>query len=321
VHPETIELLKNPHDNTGFILTEAVYCGVRVQTGRLTGGGRDVPIRDCVPRFVSNEAYAASFGYEWNSFRQTQLDSFTGTTISRDRWIDITTKHPEEMRGKVVVEAGSGSGRFLEVVAPHARRAIGIDMSVAVDAARENLLDRYDSVDLIQADLNSIPLKDKSVDFLYSIGVLHHIPDTLNGIKRLMPCVKRGGEVAVWLYGPTPFSPLPLPSDLYRFVLSRTDPAVLLRLLRHYVPFALKVHRLPFIGKLMKLFLPVSEYPRLPIPENMRLEWYVLDAFDRFATRIEKHFTEEELRGMLTSAGLGNIRKGAVYNSFIGTKL
>lgn len=320
MNEELITLLKDPRSNSSFCLKDAVYEDGRVRSGRLVSECGSVQIRDFIPRFIDDEMYAASFGYEWCHFKKTQLDSFTGTTISRDRWIDITGLQPEDLKGKVVVEAGCGAGRFLEVVAPHAKQAIGIDLSAAVEAARDNLLSRFKSISIVQADLNHLPLRNGSVDFIYSIGVLHHIPDTEGGIRSLVSRLKPGGEITVWLYGPRALSPLPLPADVYRFVGSRMRRSSLLSFLKSYVPFALRTHRLPGLGRVMKYLLPAPEYPRLPIPSHLRLEWSILDAFDRFATRIEKHFTEENLRAILNRAGLVNIKMGKVYNSLTGTK-
>ena len=191
-------------------------------------------------------------------------------------------------------------------------------MTKAVDVAFNNIHNRYPNVDFLQADLNNNPIKRESVDFAYSIGVLHHIPDTLKGIKNILTSVKPGGELAVWLYGPSLHF---LPRDLYRYVGSRIDPEKLLKILKIYVPFALTTHRVPIFGKLFKWVLfPAPNYPHIPIPDHLRLEWSILDAFDKYATKIEKHYSEEELHQMLLNVGLVNIRKGKVYNSFIGQK-
>jgi ubiquinone/menaquinone biosynthesis C-methylase UbiE len=262
--------------------------------------------------------YATSFSYEWHFFKKTQLDSYTGTNISRDRWMDITGYKPEDMTGKIVLEAGCGSGRFMEVIAPFSKKCIGLDLSKAVDEASDNLINKFSTVDFIQCDLNIIPIKNNSIDFIYSIGVLDHIPDTLKGIKSLVSKIKPGGELAVWLYGPH----LKIwPGDLYRLIGCRINPNRLLKILKVYVPFALRTHKVPILGKFFKWVLfPAPDYPDIPIPDHMRMEWSILDAYDRFGSRIEKHFSEEQLKKILQDAGLINIRRNKVLNSFIGQK-
>ncbi len=317
---DLLDILSDSASNEQFELRDPIYENERVKSGYLVSASSDseYEIKDFIPRFVSDQKYATSFGYEWHFFKKTQLDSHTGTHISRDRWSDITGYQPEDMKGKVVLEAGCGSGRFLEIVAPFSKKCIGLDMSSAVDAASDNLIRDFSTVDIIQADLNRTAIQKNSVDFVYSIGVLDHIPDTLKGIKSLVSLIKPGGELAVWLYGPH----LKIwPGDMYRFIGSRMDPHRLLTILKKYVPFALKTHKIPFLGKFFKWVLfPAPEYAHLPIPEDMRLEWSILDAYDRFGSIIEKHFSEEQLRKILQDAGLINIRKNKVLNSFIGQK-
>lgn len=320
MNTDLVELLRDPQSNRALALDPQTSEGGRIRAGRLTSDRGGIPVREFIARFVDSESYAASFGYEWTQFNKTQLDSHTGTTISRDRWTTITTKRPEEMQGKVVVEAGSGSGRFLEVVAPYARKAIGVDLSVAVEAARDNLIHRFPNVDIVQADLTKMPLKDNSVDFIYSIGVLHHIPDTLEGLRSLVRCLKPKGEMAVWLYGPRGILAYSAMAEVYRYIGSRMSPRMLLAVLKRYVPIALRLHKFPVVGRYTKALFPAPSYPNIPIPDGMRVEWSILDAYDKFATRIEQHFTEEELRELLAKAGLVNIRRGGVYNAFIGTK-
>jgi predicted rRNA methylase YqxC with S4 and FtsJ domains len=54
--------------------------------------------------------------------------------------------------GKVVLDAGSGAGRFLDVASGSKADVVGVDLTEAVDAARESLRGR-DNVHLVQASL------------------------------------------------------------------------------------------------------------------------------------------------------------------------
>src|SRR3954466_15370063 len=90
------------------------------------------PIVNGVPRFVSQDNYAASFGLQWNTFRRTQLDSYTGTTISRDRLQRIAGGSLHVFQGKDVLEAGCGAGRFTEVMLRAGARVFAADISSAV---------------------------------------------------------------------------------------------------------------------------------------------------------------------------------------------
>ena len=100
-----------------LVLLEAFYCGDDVSSGTLqcTSCRCNFPIRDFVPRFVASENYTSNFGWQWIRFRRTQLDSHSGTTISRDRFLRSTSWTPAQLEGALVLDAGCGAGRFTEV--------------------------------------------------------------------------------------------------------------------------------------------------------------------------------------------------------------
>src|SRR5690606_22398618 len=74
------------------------------------------PVDRGVPRFVPQDNYAEGFGYQWNRHRLTQLDSHSGLPISRERLFRASRWTAEELRGRQVLECGSGAGRFTEVL-------------------------------------------------------------------------------------------------------------------------------------------------------------------------------------------------------------
>ncbi len=315
-----IKILYEAESHEDLFLENQPDNNQRIKNGylRTSNGNKRYKIDNYILRFIASELYAKNFGYEWRFFNKTQLDSHSGTKISKNRWMDITSMKPEDLNDKVVLEAGCGSGRFLEVVAPFAKNLIGVDLSRAIEVSRDNIINEYPNVDFIQADLNHIPIKDESIDFIYSIGVLDHTPSTLGGIQALSKKLKPGGKIAIWVYGPFPKFTL---SRLYRFIGSRIDPHLLLKILKVYVPFALKTHRIPLIGKIFKwVIFPAPEYPNIPIPEDDRLEWSILDAYDNFSSILVRGFRKNEVIEMLEKAGLQNITEGKVGNSFIAQK-
>ena len=97
------------------------------------------PIINSVPRFVPEENYASNFGYQWNIFRKTQLDSHSELSISRDRFLRFSGWAPESLKGKRVLDVGCGSGRFTEIALSCAANVVAVDYSTAVNACKENL--------------------------------------------------------------------------------------------------------------------------------------------------------------------------------------
>lgn len=116
------------------------------------------PVVNGVARFVPTESYSASFGYQWNRFARAQLDSANGTTRSRDAFVEKTGWRLEELRGKRILDAGCGMGRFAEVCGRAGGEVHGVDLSTAVDVAAENLKD-LPNVHIYQADIMNLPFQ------------------------------------------------------------------------------------------------------------------------------------------------------------------
>src|SRR5271155_3778907 len=149
-------------------------------------------IIDGIPRFVSSDNYAQSFGFQWNTHEKTQLDSYSGRPISEKRLFDVTG-WPTEMSGQVVLEAGSGAGRFTECLLQTGATVFSFDYSSAVEAnARNNGSSEH--LFLFQADMRNIPLQRAAFDKVMCLGVLQHTPAPRECFRCLAEMVRPGGE-------------------------------------------------------------------------------------------------------------------------------
>src|SRR2546426_12242274 len=102
--------------------------------------------------------------------------------------------------GRRVLDAGCGKGRHLRLAAAFgAKEVIGVDLGPTVDAAAQNTAD-LDIVHVVQGDLTRPPFRLESVDLIYSIGVLHHLPEPEAGFRALSPLLVPGGRFVAWLY-------------------------------------------------------------------------------------------------------------------------
>jgi ubiquinone/menaquinone biosynthesis C-methylase UbiE len=139
----------------------------------------------------------SGFGDEWERFDQSQLSS---EELKRhfDEYFSVFPweKLPESSVG---FDLGCGSGRWARLVAPKVGTLHLIDPSSAIDVARRNLSE-HDNCVFHQAPVDSIPLEDESCDFGYSLGVLHHIPDTEAGMRNCVSKLRRGAPFLVYLY-------------------------------------------------------------------------------------------------------------------------
>src|SRR5262252_5519336 len=112
MHVELLEILCCPATGRRLLLEDAAYRSGEVYAGRLISEDRQhsYPIRNFIPRFVSESNYADNFGMQWNKFRQTQLDSNSGVPISANRFWNATGWRTEDIAGQWVLDAGCGAG-------------------------------------------------------------------------------------------------------------------------------------------------------------------------------------------------------------------
>ena len=96
--------------------------------------GEHYPVINRIPRFVPLENYASSFGLQWNAYRRTQLDSYTGLPISKSRLTRLAGGSLDIFKEKNVLEAGCGAGRFTEIMLQEGANVFAVDISTAVEA-------------------------------------------------------------------------------------------------------------------------------------------------------------------------------------------
>jgi SAM-dependent methyltransferase len=153
-------------------------------------------IEDGVPRFVSRDNYAAQFGLQWRRYQRTQLDSYTGQPISRQRLERCLGSPLDRLKGKLVLECGCGAGRFTELLIDNCELVVSMDLSDAVDANLKNCSDRKPYI-LCQADINNSPLPRRFFDIVVCLGVIQHSPSPEQMIASLAEHLKPGGMLVI----------------------------------------------------------------------------------------------------------------------------
>jgi SAM-dependent methyltransferase len=272
--------------------------------------GREYPVTNSIPRFVPADNYASNFGFQWNHFRSTQLDSTTGQPISRDRFLRATGWTEKDLRGALVLDAGCGAGRFAEVVLTLGATVVALDYSGAVDAAGENLK-AFDAIHLVQGDILVLPFAPGTFDFVYSVGVLQHTPDARGAINSLDQVLRSGGRLAVDFYLRT-WRNLFHPKYWLRPITKRMPQKTLFAILQRSVPALFRVSNLfrsiPLFGRVLSRFVPVANYSGvLRLSDEQLREWALLDTFDWLSPRYDLPQTPETLRAWLETAGLSEV--------------
>ena len=159
--------------------------------------GHRFPVTRGVPRFVhpaqlprTAQRSRAAFGYEWSAFADYDVKNFHAL---------VMPEPPQFFAGKLGLDVGCGAGRHLLAAAQAGADMIGVDQSEAVDVAQSKIAS-LPRAHVMQADLQSLPLRHHTVDFLYSWGVLHHLAQPEAAFQSLLPYLKPGGLIIVGLY-------------------------------------------------------------------------------------------------------------------------
>lgn len=274
--------------------------------------GARYPVTNGIPRFVEQDNYAGSFGYQWNLFRKEQIDSYNGTTLSADRFWSETGWGRDKLRSKWVLDAGCGAGRFIDAASASGAELVGIDISSAIDAAKENLEGR-ENVHFVQASIYKLPFAEGTFDYAYCIGVIQHTPDPAASIRAVAGMVKPGGALAVTIY------PRKIYTKLYskywlRPITKRMSKETLLNLIRRVMPVAFPVtdvlFRLPVLGKVFMFSIPVANYVHeKQLDRDQRYAWAILDTFDMLSPQFDQPMTESEASAELENSNIENISR------------
>ena len=264
----------------------------------------------------------ASFSDEWSRFDQSEMTDSELHEIFLKYfaifpWADL----PEEAEG---FDMGCGSGRWARMVAPRVGKLNCVDPSEAIGIAKI-ALGNFDNVFFYKNSLDSTGLKPTSQDFGYSLGVLHHVPDTFAAIRSCAELLKPGAPLLLYLYyafdnRPFWFRALWRLSDFARRLICRLPPA-----LKHLVTDALATFVYWPLARLSRLMTGLGlNVQSVPLSFYRDRSFYTMrtDARDRFGTPLEQRFTRAQIEGMMLDAGLKEIRfsESAPYWCAVGVK-
>jgi ubiquinone/menaquinone biosynthesis C-methylase UbiE/uncharacterized protein YbaR (Trm112 family) len=282
-----------------------------IETGILTciKCAKTFPVVRHVPRFVSKDNYSSSFGLQWNQFRKTQLDSYSGHPISRKRFFEFTGWDAAELKGKLVLDVGCGAGRFAEIALSCGAHVVAVDYSSAVDACWENHRDKP-GFQIVQADIYHLPFRPEQFDFVYCLGVLQHTPDVKASFMALNQQVRPGGRLAVDVY-PKLLRNIFWSKYWIRPLTKRISSTKLFSIVRLMVmilfPISSIIIRIPLIGNKLKYGIPIVNYTGvLPLSPEQQKEWSLLDTYDMLSPAHDHPQSASTLNQWLQEAGLQN---------------
>ncbi len=245
-------------------------------------------VSDKIANFAEDIQF--TFGQEWLKFPEIMSEHKREFTLYFDL---INTANLKNSR---VCDLGCGIGRWSYFLKDSCRELVLVDFSEAIFVARHNLRNVKHAL-FFMGDLKRLSFRDNFADFLFCLGVLHHLPtnalDEIRRLKRYAPLL------LIYLYYSLDNRPL-----FFRFLLSITTVVRLMvsKIRSHYFRSiftnltAIFVY-FPMIGlgNIFNLFGLGYCVPLYECYNNKGVKRIRQDTYDRFFTRIEQRFSRKEI--------------------------
>lgn len=259
----------------------------------------------------SQGATKKSFGFQWLRY------AVTDKTEDIQDYFSKMGVSPDFLKGKLILDAGCGMGRFLAVASRNDNEVVGIDLSMAVDRAYK-VTKSQPFVHVVQGDILKPPFLTDVFSFAYSIGVLHHTPSTKEAFKSVSKLVSKGGRISIWVYQ---LWVSPELQEKYKRAFSKVQELIFCALrsvttrlphkLLHYlcyiaVPLGWAQMNIRKNSALKLLFWPVL---LLYVRGHDKWQIRLLDTFDWYAPKYQWKHTYPEVFCWFMEEGFFNIEK------------
>jgi SAM-dependent methyltransferase len=241
----------------------------------------------------------ADFGEQWTRYRDNE--GFYGSAeMFADMFAPLLT--PEEVEGRRVAEIGSGAGRIVNMLmGAGAAHVLAVEPSLACETLRENARRYGHRVTVLQASGEHLP-PSGDLDFVFSVGVLHHIPEPGPVVRAAYQALRPGGRIAIWLYG----------KEGNRLYLAVAQP---LRAVTRRLPHGLLAGLVWLIDLPLVCYIALCRLLPLPLRGYMRQIMARLDGpkrrltvYDQLNPAYARYYTRAEAEALLTGAGFGDVR-------------
>ena len=271
-------------------------------------GSERFPILNSIPRFCSYDNYTQSFGYQWNKFDKTQLDSNNRINLSKNRFYKTTNWDPEVISNENILEVGSGAGRFTEVFLKTTHGILhSIDYSNAVEANFKNNYEYRDRLALSQASIYEMPFSDNTFDKIFCFGVLQHTPSFKKSIESLIKKAKSGAEIVVDFYPIKGWYTKINSKYILRPLTKHLNHKILYKLISSNINWMIKLFDfLCFIHlKHLTRFIPIADLSIFPhnLNKSQRRIWAIMDTFDMFSPEFDNPMRIENVKNLFIEFG------------------
>ena len=284
------------------ILLSATYLINNIEASILRGGFKSIE--------NINHHLVSDFGNEWTKFDQSRLSKEELNKI----WKDYFSVFPWDSLSKsksIGVDIGCGTGRWAEFILPHIKKLHLVDPSFAALNVARKKLEKFDNTEFHEVGVDSLPFKENSLDFAYSLGVLHHVPNINIAFLDISKKLKKGAPLLVYLY----YS-MENKQVWFKLIWKTAD---YIRKLIIIFPYPVRF----FLSQIIALFIyfPIILSGRILnkmsiLPDNWPLCYYIdksfyiirNDSLDRFATSLENRFSRNDIEKLFTNNGFGDVK-------------
>lgn len=258
----------------------------------------DIPA-DCLETgtMTTTKSTVGDFSEQWTSYFDNE-GFFGSAELLADVLAPLLTL--EDLRGKTVAEIGCGNGRFLKSMAQYAAKVIGIEPGDGVDNARSWNRD-VDNVEVLRADVYALPPLPP-LDHVFSIGVVHHLPDPRRALENMRGLLKPGGRCTIWVYGKEG-------NELYLLTFGNVRKVT--TKLPHPALHALSTALVPplrgYIAACRVAPLPMRDYMRRVL-RPLSFSALRLNIYDQLNPTIAEYWTHDEVEQLMRDAGFHDVQ-------------
>lgn len=292
--------LKDEQNADGHVISGSLHCQNCFKVYPIKGGIPRILSGDMSPEKIQT---AKSFGYEWKRFNRLDKNNEKEFLSYLHPLI-----RPADFAGKIILDAGCGMGKFAYYSGKYSDgEVIGVDISDSVEEAYKHTRD-LPNVHIIQTDIYKLPFRCQ-FDFIYSIGVLHHLPEPENGFHKLTHLLKEDGKIFAWVYGKEGnWLYITFADPIRKHITSKISLP-----LNEFVAFILsgilwiiiKGIYLPFKKIGLNSILPLSDYFLYFEQLSFRIFWGTV--LDKMIPPISYYYSRDEFESWFKQAGLKQI--------------
>jgi ubiquinone/menaquinone biosynthesis C-methylase UbiE len=264
-----------------------------------------------IPRFVETEGYTAAFGRQWKIYNNVQLDSKNGTSRSEERLRVALGKPLGCIKGLKVLEAGSGAGRFTEILLKYGAKVYSFDLSNAVEVNyKNNSTDK--NLTIFQADIENIPFEDNFFDLSICLGVMQHTRDSKKSLKELARVTKKNGVISFDHYRKHPGQYFSL-YLVYWYIIKNLHHSKQHKITESLTKLFFPIHWLfrksVFIQFILRRISPISFYfGMFKLTKEQHFNLSLLDTHDKNTDYYKRMITNKQLNKMVQKFNFHSFR-------------